>query len=69
MRANNPEDVCDDCDTGFDKFDGFESGGDVRRVSELTGRSLRRFEMRLGHCDCWTVSTSKIECFILKSKL
>ena len=49
--------------------DGFEEGGDVRRVSGLTCRVLRRFEMRLGHRDCYTVSTSKIKCFILKSKL
>lgn len=45
MRTNDSEDACNDCDAGFDTFGGFEWGGDVRRVSGLTGLSLRRFEM------------------------
>ena len=68
VRANDSEDACDDCVAGFDTFDGCEWGGDVRRVSGLAGRSLRRFEIWLGHRDCCTVSTSNIECFIPKSK-
>lgn len=69
MRANNSEDVYNDHNARFNKFNGFEWSRDVRRVLELVGRSLRRFEMWLGHRDCCTVSTSKIECFILTSKL
>jgi hypothetical protein len=38
--ANNCEDAYDSCDVEFNDFDGFEGGGDVRRVSGLTCRVL-----------------------------
>ena len=69
MRASDSGGACDDCDAEFDNFDGCEWGGDVRRVSGLTGCSLRRFEMWLGHCESCAVSKSDIECFILQSQL
>jgi hypothetical protein len=57
VRANDCEDAFDSCYVKFDGFDGFEGGGDVRRVSGLTCCVLRRFEMRPGHRDCCAVST------------
>jgi len=67
--ANDCEDACDSCDVEFDDFDRFEGGGDVRRVSGLTCRVLRRFEMRLGHRDCCTASTLETERFMVRNML
>jgi hypothetical protein len=46
VSVNGCKDACDSSDVEFDEFDGFEGGGDVHRVSGLTCRLLRRFEMR-----------------------
>lgn len=72
VSANDCEDACDSCDVEFDEFDefdGFEGGGDVRCVSGLTCRVLRRFEMRPGHRDCCTASTLETKRFMVTNML